>query len=53
MASEGKSRIFKHTRGKTLYLTIPSSVATDSTFPFKIGENVKIKIKGNKLVIEK
>ncbi len=53
MALEGKSRIFKHTKAKTFYLTIPSSLADDSNFPFKKGALVRIKIKENRLVVEK
>lgn len=53
MALEGNSTIFKHTKAKTFYLTIPSSLANDSIFPFKEGDLVRIRIKDNKLVVEK
>jgi hypothetical protein len=53
MSVEGVSRIFKHTKAKTYYITIPSSLADDSSFPFKPGDLVKIKIKEDKLTIEK
>ncbi len=53
MSLEGESKLFKHTKAKTFYLTIPSRLADDSNFPFKEGELVHIKIKDNKLVIEK
>ena len=53
MALEAKTTLIPHKKAKTLYLTIPSAVANDSAFPFKPGEEVKITIKGNKLVVEK
>lgn len=48
-----KVTIYKHTKGNTLYLTIPSSVAGDSAFPFKRGDQVIIEVKGNKLEVRK
>lgn len=53
MVLESTSRIFKHTKAKTFYITIPSSLATDSAFPFKEGQRIKVRIKENKLIIEK
>ncbi|MBS3051959.1 MAG: hypothetical protein J4428_01130 [Candidatus Aenigmarchaeota archaeon] len=53
MSLEGSSKIFKHTKAKTYYITIPASLADDSSFPFKAGDKVKIKIKDSKLLIEK
>jgi hypothetical protein len=53
MALEARTILIPHKKAKTLYLTIPASVAGDSVFPFKPGEEVKIIIKERKLVIEK
>jgi hypothetical protein len=44
------------TGGRTydkFFIYVPASVAKDSAFPFKPGENVKIRIKGDKLIVEK
>ena len=49
---EAKSKIIGHQKAKTLYLTIPSSVAHDSAFPFKTGQTVKIRIENKRLVVE-
>ena len=35
------------------FVYIPASVAKDSAFPFKPGEEVIVRIEGNRLVIEK
>jgi hypothetical protein len=53
MALEAKTTLIPHKKAKTLYLTIPASIADDSAFPFKPGEEVKIVIKEKKLIIEK
>lgn len=53
MALEGRTTLIPHKKAKTLYLTIPASIAGDSAFPFKPTEEVKISIKEKKLVIEK
>lgn len=38
----GETKIYKHPKADTLYLTIPSRVVQDSTFVFKKGDKVKI-----------
>jgi ABC-type Mn2+/Zn2+ transport system ATPase subunit len=54
MAGEGKGKIVnKGGKYKKIFIYIPKEVAADTSFPFKIGERVKIKINGKKLVIEK
>lgn len=35
------------------FIYIPTSVAKDSAFPFKPGEEVLVRIEGDRLVIEK
>jgi len=44
MAKTGKSTLYKHPKAQTLYLTIPADVVNDSTFPFKKGDVVHVKI---------
>lgn len=53
MVLEGRTRLIPHKKAKTLYLTISASIASDSAFPFKPGEKVKIRIKGKRLIVEK
>jgi len=50
MALEGKSTITG--RRDALYIYIPKEVVSDSTFPFKLKDQVNIKIQVKKLVIE-
>ena len=38
----GKSKLHQHKKAKTLYLAIPASISSDSQFPFKPNETVKI-----------
>ena len=52
MSLEGHGKFYQHVRGR-LVLYIPADVHKDSAFPFQVGEQVKVTIKGNKLVIEK
>jgi len=40
----GKSKIYKHPKADTLYLTIPSKMAMDSKFPFKAGDEVFLEL---------
>lgn len=40
LASE--ATVYKHTKGNTLYVSIPSKMAQDSGFPIKEGEKVHI-----------
>jgi len=39
----GQAKVFKHGKAKTLYVSIPSKVAQDSTFNFKEGDTVEVK----------
>jgi hypothetical protein len=54
---KGKSKIFKHGKANTLYLVIPSKMATDSNCPFKVGDKVDLSFqfeeKGVYLVVDK
>lgn len=38
----GQSKVFKHGKAKTLYLSIPSKMAEDSAFTIKEGDVVEI-----------
>lgn len=51
MALEGEGRIFSSGEAATLYVSISSAVATDSTFPFEEGETVTVNIEGDQLRI--
>lgn len=51
MAREAKAKIFKVKSRHTIYLR--TDLVNDSTFPFKIGEPLTIRIENGKLVIEK
>jgi len=54
MVGEGRGKIVNEGRAyKKIFIYIPKEVATDTSFPFKIGEHVKIRIYEKKLVIEK
>jgi len=54
MVGEGKGKVVD--RGKKyrkIFIYIPKEVAMDTAFPFKIGEDVTVRIEGKKLIIEK
>ena len=48
---EGKSKVIK--RKNKVWIYIPILVSSDSAFPFKKGDMVKIRIVDDKLVVEK
>ncbi len=52
MTLEGEGTIYEHAKGR-IVLYIPATVHRDSQFPFKVGEKVKLRITGRKLVVEK
>lgn len=50
--AKGKiDRISKDTR--TMRLTVPAELASDTSFPFEEGDELTIKITGNKLTVYK
>lgn len=53
MTLKGKSKIYQHGKAATLYLSIPSSMAVDSAFPFKAGDVVHIENCGGEIVVRK
>ena len=52
MALKGKGRILPHVRGG-YYIYISKDVANDSAFPFKVPEDVTVKLEKDKIIIEK
>lgn len=50
---EGTSKLYKNPKARTLYLTIPASIARDSTFHMKAGDTVIIENHITFLVIYK
>ena len=46
-----EATIYRHTKGETLYLTIPAKMAADSAFPFKDGDRVTLKAQGSQLLV--
>lgn len=52
MVLRGTGRIFRSGEAKTLYISIPSSVVTDSTFPFEEDQTVTIRIENGELTVE-
>lgn len=51
MVSEAKIKIYKV--GSRHSINLPSSLVTDSVFPFEPNEELIIKIEGSKLIIRK
>lgn len=56
MGNEGKGRLFRRKDGKYL-VYIPLALATDSQFPFKTKDSVRVKVSfkigDDKIIIEK
>lgn len=52
---EGTSKLYKHPKARTLYLTIPATIAGDSQFPFKPGDKMKVvyEIAKHRIIISK
>jgi len=48
---EGEGRIYR--TGRSVVVRIPKHVTTDSTFPFKLGELVHVKIQDGKIIVSK
>ena len=51
MTRESPTKIQKADSRHTIYLRV--GLIEDSTFPFKVGEPLTVRIEGNRLVIEK
>ena len=52
MALEGTGKIHEQVKGRIM-IYVPAVVHRDSQFPFQPKESVKIKIEGNKVIVEK
>jgi hypothetical protein len=52
MVLKGRGRILPHVRGG-YYIYISKDVASDSAFPFKVPEDVTIRIENKKIIVEK
>ena len=48
-----KSRIIKVKGQTTALLTIPADLVKDSQFPFRVPEDVIVRIDGKRLIVEK
>ena len=53
MTKTAISTIYQHPKGDTLYITVAAKLASDSAFPFKGGDKVRVTVDSNKLVITK
>lgn len=51
MARRAQGRVFSSGEARTLYVSIPSRVATDSAFPFSDGETVCVSIEDGMVCI--
>jgi len=51
VALETKTKI-SSTKGR-IYIYCPKTLVEDSQFPLKVGDKVRIRIEGKKLVVEK
>ena len=54
MVLKAKSKLYKHPKGNTMYLTFPSDITTDSQFPFnREGAKVTVTILKDQIIITK
>lgn len=55
VAREGKGKVVNRGDGKypKIFIYIPKSVAMDTSFPFKEGEDVIVRIEGDQLVVKR
>ena len=51
MVLSGKGKVARNYGG--MLVPIPASVARDSQMPFKVGDDVSVRIDGDKVIIEK
>jgi hypothetical protein len=52
---EGKGKIYRSGTASTMFVSVPADVVKDASFPFdrRKGTNVKVRIEGKELIIEK
>lgn len=48
----GKTTLIKSKTGNTRTISIPAKIATDSVFPFKDGQTLKISLIDKRLIVE-
>jgi len=54
MARSGKGKIVdRGTKYPKIFIYVPKDVGLDTSFPFKIGEDVNVAIEGDTLIIRK
>lgn len=54
MGRTGKGKVVdRGTKYPKIFVYVPRIVATDTAFPFQIGEDVTVTIRNDKLIIEK
>ncbi len=53
MVKESIGKVFPVGAGNTRYISVPSMVATDDRFPFKDQESVRVRIDGDRVIVEK
>lgn len=53
MTLQETGRLFHNGEAKTLFMSIPSAVASDSAFPFEEDDDVVVRIHDDRLVIER
>ena len=49
--TKGISKINKHPKANTMYLTIPADIVKEKNFPFKSGEKVKLELDKKQQII--
>jgi hypothetical protein len=50
---EATAKIEKSSKSSTGILYLPSHLMTDSAFPFPVPSRVKVRIEGDKLIVER
>jgi len=54
VAGSGKGKIVdRGWKYRKVFVYVPKEVASDTSFPFEIGEDVTVRIEGKRLIIEK
>ena len=52
MTLTGTSTLYQHPKAKTMYLTIPAGIASDSQFPWKPGDLLTLSLEGKTLKVK-
>lgn len=51
MTLMGNSKVYKHPKANTLYISIPANMASDSAFPFKEGDTINLSVENDCLYV--